>query len=354
MGDEELLHPQFRVLQDILRARAVPPADPVNQTITVARAAAERYGSIWNAEKPAVALVLERTIPGPVGVIRVRFYVPESRQVEAPVILYFHGGGYALNSVDTHDRLLRKLTQESGAVVVAPFYSRAPEHRFPIQIYEAQAVINWLRAEGRSLGVDGSRFALAGDSAGAHLALTTALSLPPHVRRDLKGLALLYGMYGYDFSTPSYRRFGDGRFGLSTERMRWYWQTFLGTDQPAPNPLALPLYAELGGLPPVHLAAAGLDVLLDDSLTLAARLSEAGVKHSLAVYPGVPHAFAQMGHFLDAGDDAVKSSAHFLARALSPKPPPSRIADHHQARDLGNGAAWFSLFPSIPSTATLH
>jgi acetyl esterase len=316
-------HPQYVELLALLERRGLPAADPLVQPVAEARETAELFHAVWNQDLVALPIVTERIMQGPAGPFRARFYIPSQTGI-LPVILYFHGGGYALNSVDTHDRMLRRLARDSGAVVVAPFYTRTPERRFPTQLNEALAAITWLSDSGWRMGLDKDRLALAGDSAGAHLALTLALALRDG-GQQVRALSLFYGMYGLDFETESYRRFGDGRYGLSRARMQWYWSRLLGHSNTERNPFAAPFLASFHDLPPVQLVAAELDCLRDDTLLLADRLAAADNQVRLDMHRGVPHGFAQMGLHLDAGDEAVAEVAANLREALVRDPAPAYV-----------------------------
>ncbi len=303
------LDPQVVALHDAMQAQGLVSADPLTMPIPQTRAAAERAHVFLNRDAPAIPTQDIET-RGPVGPLRLRLYRPPGANGDPlPVLLYFHGGGFAVNSVDTHDRLLRLLAVRSGAAVVAVAYGKAPEHRFPHQHDEALAALRWVARQGADHGLDGDRIAVGGDSAGANLALAAALAArapgEPRVRFGL----LFYGMFAHDFHTPSHRRFGDGRYGLTTARMRWYWEQYLGHAEPTRDPRAAPLLADLAGLPPLLLLAAGLDCLRDDSLRLADRLAAADVPFSLTVYEFLPHSFAVMTRLVAAADAAVTRAA---------------------------------------------
>jgi len=306
------LDPQVRRLTAAAVAHGAGPADPLRGPLARARAAAERHYAFLNGASPALPRVDTVTIDGPAGPLPLRIHRPTADGV-LPVLLWFHGGGFALNSLDTHDRLLRLLARRSGAAVVGVAYSKAPEHRFPTQVEEAAATLRWLAGHGAAHGLDAGRLAVGGDSAGANLALTAALEARRGGPRIALGV-LLYGMFAADFDTDSHHRFGDGRHGLSTERMRWYWRQYLGDA--APDARSAPLLADLAGLPPLLLVGAGVDCLLDDTLRLAERLAEAEVPHRLWVYPDLPHSFAQMARTVDAADAAVTRVAEAVAQVL--------------------------------------
>lgn len=303
------LDPQVVALQDAMRDQGLVSADPLAMPLAQARAAAERAHAFLNRDAPPVA-VEEVEATGPKGPLRLRLYRPPSGAGHPlPVLLYFHGGGFVLNSVETHDRLLRLLALRSGAAVVAVAYGKAPEHRFPHQHDEALAALRWIGQRGTTHGLDSGRIAVGGDSAGANLALATALAARAPSEPRVSFGVLFYGMFAHDFHTPSHQRFGDGRYGLTTARMRWYWEQYLGHAEPTRDPRAAPLLADLAGLPPLLLLAAGLDCLRDDSLRLAERLAAVDVPFSLTVYDGLPHSFAGMTRLVAAADGAVTRAA---------------------------------------------
>ena len=235
------IDPQYTAIRAIAD-RGVRPADPLAMPVDEARRAARSYHAIWTPQTPVLDHVGERTITGPAGPIRLRLYVPATQAAERrrlPVMVYFHGGGFVLNGLETHDGLMRLIAAEAGIAVCAVSYSLAPEHRFPTQLHEAIAAIGWLRENAGEIGVDASRIAVGGDFAGANLALSATLALRDAGRSPVAMAVLSYGMFAADFDTPSHRRFGGGQYGLTTERMRWYWQQYLG-QQGAGRPARRP------------------------------------------------------------------------------------------------------------------
>ncbi|WP_448207025.1 alpha/beta hydrolase [Azospirillum sp. sgz302134] len=307
----ERLDPQVVALIDAAKRQGVPPADPLALPLAEARAAAERHHAFLNGDTPVPAEVRNIEADGPRGPLRLRLYRSAGQDGRRlPVLLYIHGGGFVLNSVDTHDRLLRLLAVRSGVAVCALSYGLAPEHRFPHPYEEALAALRWVARNGAAHGLDPDRIAVGGDSAGANLALGLALAARGAGEPKVAFGLLLYGMFAHDFDTPSHRQFGDGRYGLTTARMRWYWEQYLGQTEPTDDPRAAPLLAEdLRGLPPLLLIAAGLDCLRDDSLRLADRLAEAGVPHRLEICESLPHAFATMTRLVEAADAAIQRAA---------------------------------------------
>lgn len=311
-------HPHLATIAEISRLAAVIPADPLTQPLDAARTQARAYQSIWNAPLPEVGGVATAHATSTPGTdVALRIIYPDARRDTLPVLLYFHGGGFVLNGVDTHERLMRLLARRSGVAVVGVSYSLAPELRFPCQLREALAAWNWLREHGHRFGLDAGAAAVGGDSAGANLALALTLSLRDG-KQSLPRLGLLfYGMFSADLDSPSHQAFGGGGFGLTSARMDWFWAQYLSDPRQRRDPLAAPLLADLTGLPHQLVIGAGLDCLLDDSLNLARRLEQAGVPHTLSVYDGVPHSFMQMSAHLPPADRAVAEAAGTLRRHLA-------------------------------------
>ena len=260
--------------------------------VDVARAQVEDGNLALNPDPPALTSVAELTMPGPGGPIRLRHYRPSDAD-ELPVVVYFHGGGFVVGSLDSHDRVMRILALESGAAVVGVDYRLAPEHAFPGPLDDCVAAVGWIRDQADQLGIDPDRVVLAGDSAGANLALAGLIDLRDAGAPSCKGGLLFYGCFWRRFDTSAQTRFGSGDLRLSTDEMRWFWRHYLG-DETAPDPRAEPLYADLQGLPRLFVTAAALDPLYDDTIELARRLDAAGADYKLEAYPRVVHGFLQM------------------------------------------------------------
>ncbi|MGH6933603.1 MAG: alpha/beta hydrolase [Dongiaceae bacterium] len=192
----------------------------------------------------------------------------------------------------------------------------APEHKFPRPLLDCIAAIRWIAAEGVSLGIDPGRLAVGGDSAGGNLALSTLLAI-----RDARGPAiraglLVYGMFAADAHCRSQRQFGDGRYLLSTEETEWFWRCYLNSDAERLDPRAVPILANLDDLPPLSIAAAEFDPLLDDSLRLVERLRTAGRPHVFRLWPGVVHGAFQMTRMLEPMRGYIAETGAFLKSAL--------------------------------------
>jgi acetyl esterase len=299
-----------RILADMA---AAPAIDFKVLPIAEARALADAGTLPWSQGAPALP-AWELEVPGAAGVMRGRLYHPNSGAV-LPLIVFVHGGGWTFGSIDTHDGTMRNLAVASGCTVFGFDYRLAPEHPFPAPLDDTLAALAFVEREGLGPHVDRRRWALSGDSAGATLALSAMIQ-----RRDAglplpAAAALFYGCYAPEFETESHAQFGE-KYLPTTTTMRWYWQNYLGPAFDAPPPLAAPLTANLAGLPPIYLAAAGLDPLADDTVRLAARLAAAGVAFQLDHVPGVVHGCLRMSRELDAASAMIQSAGNFAANKL--------------------------------------
>jgi acetyl esterase len=218
-------------------------------------------------------------------------------------------------SLPSWDAMLRELVRQSGVAALSVDYKLSPEHRFPVAFDEIVAMVRLATREGSAFGIDPSRLAVGGDSAGANLALVAALALRDAGERALGFMLLIYGCFSTDTESPSWKRFGRGA-GLSQTQMRWIWETYLERPEQQKDWRAAPILADLAGLPPAHLIAGNLDPLLDDSNRLAGRLKEAGVPCQLQVYEGLNHGFIRYGRLIAAARRAVGNCAAALSEVL--------------------------------------
>ena len=247
------------------------------------------------------------TVHGPV---RVRIHTP-TEAARHPALLYLHGGGWVFFSIDTHDRLMRELAARSGRVVIGIDYARAPEAPCPVAREQTVAAWRWARDNAASLHFEPERIALGGDSAGANLAITAALELRAAGERP-DALLLNYGVFGDDDSTESYSRFDGPAYNLGRDEMRGFWDRYAGPSRPVVHPLAVPLKAELAGLPRCCLVVPECDVLRDDSLQLAERLRGAGVPVDVQRHPGAVHSFLEAVSMSETAERGLALSAAWL------------------------------------------
>lgn len=294
--------------------RAAPPVDYSKLPMEKAREVWFRGVAPWRELAPPVRFVDDLTLPGPAGDIRARLYRPAAGNLA--LIVFVHGGGWTFGSVDSHEIEMRYLALASGAAVLGFDYRLAPEHPFPAPLDDVLAILDAVRKGALGDRIDTGRVALAGDSAGANLALGALLACRDVGATDIVGAALFYGCFTPEEQSESHRLFGSGDFGLSSERMNLYWRNFLGPAHGAPPTRAAPLDGALAGLPPLYLVAAGLDPLRDDTLALAKAASAAGVKNELLTVPGVIHGFLGRAPKLSAARATLKSAGAFLSRRL--------------------------------------
>jgi len=243
--------------------------------------------------------------------MRVYWPVVEDRG-KLPIVVYFHGGGWVIGSIASHDGICRALAAEVGAVVVSVGYRLGPEHRFPAAVDDALLATRWVSEHAAELGGDPSRLAVAGDSAGGNLAATTALQLRDRVRFQL----LVYPVTDLTLQHASYRHFAEG-FLLTRAAMEWFIAHWVDESQQR-NPLASPLFVEdLRGAPPATILTAGFDPLRDEGRAYAARLRDAGVPVDDRLYPSLIHGFFSMAGAIDAAAAAFDDAVAALRRGLS-------------------------------------
>lgn len=308
------LDPEAQAMLDSMAAGG--DVDPFSLPHTAVREAfAQMPGQ---TEGPPVDRVENLEVPGEGGPIPVRVYTPEAAGATGrrPAIVYFHGGGWVLCGLDTHDSTCRELAVGTGAVVVSVDYRLAPETKFPGPLEDCLAATRWTVEEAERLGIDPDRVAIAGDSAGGNLAAAVA-----QVCRERGGPALVHQLLIYpvtnrDFETPSYCDNGEGYF-LTTRMMQWFWDHYLDSDTDAENPLAAPLRAkDLAGLPPATVITAEYDPLRDEGRAYAERLAEAGVPTEYTNYEGVFHGFFGMTAQLPRARRAVDDACARLRKAF--------------------------------------
>jgi acetyl esterase len=275
---------------------------------------------VWlNEGGPKMARTHEARIPDMLGGMNlaVRIYYP-SDAPKLPLLVFLHGGGWMICSIDSHDRLARDLAHRSGAAVMSVDYALAPEAKFPAGLRQAAAACRFARTHAVKLGIDPERIAVGGDSAGANLALAATLQLQQTGAPDLvRFLLLFYGVYDSDFETVSYRRYGDGPYLLTATRMRWLWSQYVRRPSEMRDPLAAPLHADLEGIPPCFLGVGNIDILYDENVRMAKALAAAGVQVEAKVYEGLTHAYAQYGALVPAANRAIGDAAKALKAALS-------------------------------------
>lgn len=277
------------------------------------RAVAETVRAPWAAGGPAMASTEEVVVEGRT----LRLHRPLPGGEPLPAMLYLHGGGWTLFSLDTHDRLMREYAARSGAVVAGLDYSLSPEAKFPRALDEVAAAVNWLRREGSEHGVDPERLAIGGDSAGANLAVAASVRLRDEGSPPLAAMLLNYGAFDPEHAETDLRYNGP-EYMLTVEEMRTFWSNYTRNEQDLRDPLVAPLKADLHDLPPAFLAIAECDVLLSANQRMAERLQEAGVTVTARVYAGATHSFLEAVSISALADQALEEASAWLAERLRP------------------------------------
>ncbi len=260
--------------------------------------------SALDGEPVSVASIEDAEAAGPAGPIPLRVYRPRVDE-RLPVILYFHGGGWVIGSLDTHDNTCRRLAMASDCTVVSVDYRLAPEHPFPAAPEDCYAALGWVVDNAEGLRVDGDRVALAGDSAGGNLAAVVAQMARDRGGAKVSFQLLIYPATDLGCDTASMHENGEG-YLLTREGMRWFWGHYVGDPASARAPYNSPLCAEsLADLPTAHVITAEFDPLRDEGEEYARRLDESGVLVRLRRYEGMIHGFVSMAGLLPQGAEAI-------------------------------------------------
>ncbi|MBK6661904.1 MAG: alpha/beta hydrolase fold domain-containing protein [Thermoflexaceae bacterium] len=295
-------------------------ADGLSVFRTMDAPQARAFMEMMRVEAPLdpVASTEDTVVPGPGGGIPVRVYRPENPPAgPLPALVYYHGGGWVIGSIDSADGACRTLCMNSKAVVISVDYRLAPEHKYPAPVEDAYEAFTWVAANAASLGIDPARIAVGGDSAGGNLAAVTAL-----MARDRKGPAicfqmLIYPVTHHSYGTPSIRENGNG-YLLTEASMRWFWGHYLTRDLDGMDPYASPLLApDLSGLPPALVQTAGYDPLRDEGEAYAQRMKEAGVQVECVRYDGLIHGYFGMQARVDAARKAHDDAGAALRAAFA-------------------------------------
>jgi acetyl esterase len=296
------LHPQAVRFLKTWNSLGQPPLE--TQPVELVRRALFA-GSALLPGCPELARIDDRRIPGPGGDLRVKVYTPFG---DGPfgVCLYFHGGGWVLNSVDTHDDLVRRLTAASECVFVSVDYRLAPEHHYPAAADDGYAALEWVAAHAAELHADPARIAVAGDSAGANVAAVACLMTRDRGGPPIRQQVLAYPITDCDLDRPSYLANADGYF-LTRGQMQWFWDLYCPDVARRVEPYASPLRAEsLTGLPPALIFTAEFDPLCDEGEAYAAALQTAGVPTTLRRFDGLIHAYLRRVETFDAANETIR------------------------------------------------
>lgn len=305
-------------------ASAAGDLSPAARSLAAKRAEYRTERTLWNEGGPTMARTDDHHIRTAGIDVPIRIHRPTTEAV-LPGLLFLHGGGFSLGDLDTHDRIMRVLAAAGGFAVIGVDYSLSPEVKFPQALHECAGVVDHLAGHGEDLGIDGTRLAISGDSAGAVLTLGAGLLLRdepetiganPASFSALRALLPIYGSHGL-IDSASRRLYGGDWDGMGIHDLSNLLDDYLPTSEDEHSPFVAHLTADLSGLPPVFVAAAGLDPLRDDCRALARTLQRAGNDVRFEEYPHVLHSFLHFGRVLDDTNAVLHNAAEFAARHLS-------------------------------------
>lgn len=306
------LDPQSKAILDLMAQMNVPDFSTLSP-----EEARKLFNQMPRPQPPTpVAGVEDRAVPGPGGEIPVRIYTPDSAMPRAGLV-YFHGGGWVIGDLESHDEVCRRLAAGSGATVVATHYRLAPETRFPGAAEDCYAAARWVSENAAGLGIDPGRLAIGGDSAGGNLTAVVAQMARDRGDPSLRFQLLIYPVTDCDFETQSYVENADGYF-LTRRAMRWFWDHYVPDPAERVHAYASPLRAKsLSGLPPALVITAEYDPLRDEGEAYAKALEKAGVAVQCSRYAGMLHGFVAFAGLVDQAQRAVDEAAGAMRRALA-------------------------------------
>jgi acetyl esterase len=305
------LDPQVKVLLDMMKG--MPSFSELSPA--AARKQTSEMRAMRNAVPPAVTNVEDRKIPGPAGSIPVRIYTPAGSG-PFPVLVYYHGGGFVIGDLESHDGVCRQLTNGAGCVTVAVDYRLAPEAKFPAAVDDCYAATRWVSENVAQLNADPSRLAVGGDSAGGNLAAVISILARDRKTPKIVFQLLIYPATDITCSAPSHKT--NTEYILTPADIRWFMGHYLRNDDDVRNPLASPMFTtSFNGLPPALIITAEFDPLRDEAEDYGQKLREAGVPVQVSRYEGMVHGFISMNDMLDKGKDGIAEAASALKKAFA-------------------------------------
>jgi acetyl esterase len=312
------LHPQCAALLEALQSQGQLAIDQVSPA-----EAHKTYAARGDFKPLPIPVAKTEDVLVPVGAHRLtlRLYRPlgSDNAARLPTLIYFHGGGWLLGNIDTHDALCRELCNAAQACVVSVDYRLAPEHPYPAALDDAKAALEWVFDNAADAGIDGHRVAVGGDSAGANLAAVLAIEAQERTDRKIAFQMLVYPPVDLQCSSQSYDQCGEG-FGLTRDHMKYFVRQYAG-DRDVRDWRLSPLHCNsLEGIAPALVLVAGFDPLRAEGVAYAQRLSAAGVRTTLIDFPRQIHGFFTLGRMVDEANDAVFLCAAAVRRALASAP----------------------------------
>lgn len=308
------LNPQVEALLAFFAQ--LPQIDPATITAEALRASNNRPMPL--GPPPAVAMTRDIDIALPGRTLPARYYLPHGTGANPPLVVFYHGGGWVVGTIETHDPLCRALANASGAAVLSVGYRLAPEVPFPGPLDDCHDALVWAYDHATELGIDATRLAVAGDSAGGNLAAAVALRLRDEGGPALRHQLLIYPVTDTDFTRPSYTQNGGGNYFLSSMMMQWFWFQYLGHAPGAHIEGATVLRTtNLSDLPPATLIMAEFDPLRDEGVAYGQALAAAGNTVHSVVAPGMIHGFFSMFEVVSDALPMIEDSGARLRAAFA-------------------------------------
>jgi len=310
------LDPQARQVLDMMAASGAPPLDQMSATD--AREASTAAFTMMTSPKVDVAEARDLSADGPAGKIKLRLYRPAGSTSEQtlPVLVYLHGGGWVICDIETHDQICRRISNDSGCAVVSVDYRLAPEHKFPAAVDDSYAATCWVAQNAKALGVDATRLAVGGDSAGGNLATVVCLMARDGDGPKIKHQLLIYPVTDLAGNTESYTVNGQDYF-LTKSLMQWFGAHYLRSEADVADWRASPARAaSLKGLPSATVAVCGFDPLRDEGTAYAEMLRKAGVATDLHRYEHQIHGFLLMDGAIAEAQTCMADLGRALRKAL--------------------------------------
>jgi acetyl esterase len=307
-----MLDPHFRALLDAANAVEMPPLSQLPPALIREGYRAQRVGT--DAGAPTDLEVRDLQVDGGAGPVKARLYTPKGAAATTPGLVYFHGGGFVIGDLDTHDGFLRRLAAASGVRVLSVDYRLAPEHEFPAAHDDAIAALKWAFDHAAEIGFDPARIAVGGCSAGGNLAAVMAVEIKDDPARKLAFQLLLYPATAMEQDTQSRRDLATGHM-LTAEVMEWFGDHF-GVTRHADRKRAEPKFADLTGVAPALVVTAGFDPLKDEGAAYAAAINAAGGKAEHQEYGSFVHDFYTLAPFCPGVPAAIEETGAKLKAAL--------------------------------------
>jgi len=308
------LDPQAQRMLDKIRESGIPPYDSLDPAS--ARKLYDKACAAGRGDPPQPVEVKDFRIPGPAGEIPLRYYRAVN-QSNLPVLVFYHGGGYTIGSLDSHDAVCRHLCVDAECIVVAVDYRLGPEHRFPASTDDAWAALCWVADNAKAIGGDPERIAVGGDSAGGNLSAVTCLTAREAGQPKIIYQLLIYPGTDMTESFPSHKTYGEG-YLLTSKLIHWFHNNYMAPGTDPRYWKVSPLHAaDHSGLPPAHVITAGFDPLQDEGAAYADKLKSAGVAVTHQHYDGMLHGFITQPKYLDVCQAALKDCAEKLQQAFT-------------------------------------